>query len=439
MTQCVRCETGYYANSSALEECLACPGKRITLNEASISHTDCVCPEGQFSLDVDAYAAPCRTCPGGGTCVQGRPPAAQRGFWYSLRDPDLFYPCSPIDSCVGGDLAAMAESSSSSSSGSRRRLLSSHGTTETGRLSLECVAVIARGEEERVENCTVPDASQLCATGYTGERCSSCDDDHYRLGSVCKECPASVVPFLLLFVVAVFVLGSVAVLMLRTGVNLAAITIALEYFQFLGKFGQMDLNWSDSSSSSMSAFSIARLDPQFVAPECLHKSLSFELQWLGMFALPLAFAVVLLTGHSFWLMLCSLCKKGDVRRKVTRQRVGALLLVLQIMYLTLVEKAMQALDCSPLPDGSAALDSSPSIRCWESDKHKVLAAFGVTAMVIYVVGIPLLFWRVLRYARHRARAVDRQMLRLEEQAEQLEIRYAKKVNALVARQSEALQ
>lgn len=78
-------------------------------------------------------------------------------------------------------------------------------------------------------------ADALCAPGYTGPRCSECAQDHYRLAAACKRCAQNTV-LLAAVVAAVVVLTAVlGVVLSRLRLSYAPLTIAVDYFQVLGR------------------------------------------------------------------------------------------------------------------------------------------------------------------------------------------------------------
>lgn len=184
----------------------------------------------------------------------------------------------------------------------------------------------------------------------------------------------------------------------RLGVNLAAMTIALDYFQVLANFGKFDVHWGPGPSALMSFWSFAELNVEMVAPECF-VSVSFVRDWLAVMALPALGAVALLLSHCLWW-----CARG---RRSSREAVRVnlesvasfMLLMLQLSYLTLAAKTLQAFDCTELADGSYALDAAPYIRCWEGGDHGLLLAVGLpVGILMHVLGIPLLFSFIIRWA-----------------------------------------
>lgn len=83
-------------------------------------------------------------------------------------------------------------------------------------------------------------------------------------------------------------------------------------------------------------------------------------------------------------------------------RIGEMLLLLQVIYLTIAGKVLVLFDCTTLADGSLVLEAAPFVKCWEAgSEHNQLVVMGFIAVGLYVVDIPVLFWRVLAWARRQ--------------------------------------
>ncbi|MFN3502087.1 MAG: hypothetical protein ACK4ZJ_07495 [Allorhizobium sp.] len=275
----------------------------------------------------------------------------------------MFFACSPPDACLGGDL----------------RQLARNGTAD--------------GK-----------ADMLCSRGYRSERCSECDGGYYRFGGACRACPANRLLFFVLCALALVAVLLAAHWVLKLGINLAALTIAVDYFQVLSNFGRFDVHWPEGPRSLLSMFSLVDLNVEAAAPECF-LGVSFTRDWATVACLPFVCAGLLALYHAVW--RCTAGKRASrvAVRKHAESRAGETLLLLQVMYLTLAGRALQLFDCKQLADGSNVLQAAPYIRCWEAgSEHAALAVLGVVAVALYVAGIPLLFWRVLRWARRLEQA-----------------------------------
>lgn len=71
----------------------------------------------------------------------------------------------------------------------------------------------------------------ICAAGYTGDRCSLCADGFYRFNSFCQVCPSSPYAVIVIFVlVALLALGASYALN-KSGISLTLIAVGVDYAQ----------------------------------------------------------------------------------------------------------------------------------------------------------------------------------------------------------------
>ncbi|KAI9140381.1 hypothetical protein BKA69DRAFT_1080731 [Paraphysoderma sedebokerense] len=69
-------------------------------------------------------------------------------------------------------------------------------------------------------------------------------------------------------------------------------------------------------------------------------------------------------------------------------------MLLGIIYIMLVNYSLAIFDCTLQPDQNFYLDFQPNAKCYE-DWHPEYARFGILAIVVYVLGIPLYFGTLL--------------------------------------------
>jgi hypothetical protein len=204
------------------------------------------------------------------------------------------------------------------------------------------------------------------------------------------------------FGLALVALLGVANVLMRLGSSLAPLTIALDYFQVLGRFGGMDLEWSNSTTSLLSSFEVLELNVQFAAPECFVRA-GFTAKWLGVQAVPVMCGALLAAQYGVWLAARGRGLASDARAAQRERVLGVMLLMLQVLYITLVGKTLEAFDCNELPDGSRVLAVDTTIECGGVEQSR-LQSLGAAAAVVYVCGIPALFWWCLRRARSLIKA-----------------------------------
>lgn len=82
-----------------------------------------------------------------------------------------------------------------------------------------------------------------CALGYTGERCKDCITGFYRRAGACEKCPKNPLIIVLGFVVAALVMCVAGYILNKRHVNLAFISIGIDYFQVLAMFASSKVQW----------------------------------------------------------------------------------------------------------------------------------------------------------------------------------------------------
>jgi hypothetical protein len=185
-------------------------GYQSTVVNASIVRFTAVCMRGYYGRPGEY----CEPCPSGADCAGGAAePTAQFGFYIGYNDTNgmprtdpcatrhdnrsrclVPQPCEPPVSCIGDDL------------------------------------------------CSRPYAS--IAPLY---RCAACSEGYYRIAGACRKCPNN--PWLLVagFLVAVLAAGVIGYILNRKSVNVAFLSIGIDYFQVLAMFSRSNVKWPDGT------------------------------------------------------------------------------------------------------------------------------------------------------------------------------------------------
>jgi hypothetical protein len=130
-----------------------------------------VCAAGYFAAEGELCAA----CPPGGNCIGGTALPYSLQGWYQ-NDDGTFEACAPAVACAGG-----------------------------------------RGSP--------------CSVGYVDERCKNCAFKYYRLQDACVACPSFALLYIFLFLIVVAVVVSIAYWLNKKRVNLAALSIGIDFMQ----------------------------------------------------------------------------------------------------------------------------------------------------------------------------------------------------------------
>lgn len=177
-TQCAPCDPGFFAAGNGSHTCAQCsegfiaPGFGSTAcdrcqpgqHQASRGQSACrPCPVGSFTSD----GVECVQCPFGVAC-SGGVASLVSGFW-TAGDPSNLTESTTLVPCVGGS-----------------------------------------------DVCLLQNGTLACATGYTGDMCSVCEDGYAKLGSTCIKCADPAVNAILLGAVLALALAACYVLVKRS-------------------------------------------------------------------------------------------------------------------------------------------------------------------------------------------------------------------------------
>ncbi len=259
--------------------------------------------------------------------------------------------------------------------------------------------------------------SEYCAPGYGGPYCNMCfsgneGERYYRTNTLCMKCPTmsvfALVPIYL--VVALMVLGVLAVIVKATRVPRKLVSMMVTYLQLVASVKSLGLKWSAASETVLQATTPLNFNLQSIAPECDMK-VDYESRWLSGQLFPLI--VVMMIGLVKVLsgVLSGVTEKAMSHTKwsVTREQVtmsmkgfiSSSLKIVLLLYLSLVNSTLNVFDCVSRGDGKSVLVSEPSIMCEvsEDEVYGRLRALAIVFSILYVFGIPLLVLFLLLWSR----------------------------------------
>ena len=255
-----------------------------------------------------------------------------------------------------------------------------------------------------------------CAVGYTSKppmyRCSSCDVGYYKRAGECAECPDNPLILVLGFVLGASAACVVGYFLNSKQVNLAFVSIGVDYFQVLAMFANSRVKWPALIKDMFHIFSVFNLNLEITAPECSIPDLGYQLKWFFIQSLPLGAAAIFLLLHVAQLLKkrCILGRRKRLNSHLSTM-VGMFFTMLYVLYLYLTRTVLDVFDCSPTdpPDGHEYLDVVFE-RCWEAGGLQMfLLPFACIAMLVYVVGYPATVFAVLH--RNRPLVMEDQLLR----------------------------
>ncbi|KAA0150693.1 hypothetical protein FNF29_05030 [Cafeteria roenbergensis] len=245
--------------------------------------------------------------------------------------------------------------------------------------------------------------ASLCATGYSGTRCSQClPGEFYRINGACERCPENPWLIVALFVVVALVACVAGYVLNQRSVNVGLLAVGVDYFQVLAIFARTRVRWPAFIQQLFVALSAFNLNLELAAPECALPEFSYVAKWFLTMFLPLAAALVL--GVTFALQLAYKRWVMGVRERSlltthAEPLVAVMVVVGVFLYLILTRTTLDVFNCSPTdpPDGdNLYMSGMLDIVCFESGTHLLLFPFAVGAAILYVAGFPVFVFAFVR-------------------------------------------
>ena len=325
------------------------------------------CPPGTSPNIWQSSGLPCISCPTGAQCSTDGTyvPFPTAGYWRMLTDglavgaggDMVFQLCHPASACLGGQGA-------------------------------------------------------LCATGYEGKLCGSCQLGFARMDVQCVECPSE-----FLFITAVTIGGCVLLLVLavlllsKHRLSFSSSFILLAFVQTVSIFNNYNLRWPNSVSSLFTAVSLFSFNVDLFAVKCYIPFASYPHKWVGTILLLPAVMVLMVSVWSCWLVMqwlgmryvlwrmrnrsdrplllsASASASWMVFQNLAQSSVTKLLryqtIWLLSAFLPLMAKACQLFECVHLPDGTTEFYPDSSLQCTQN-WHVTLVPFAILFIVIYAL------------------------------------------------------
>jgi hypothetical protein len=278
--------------------------------------------------------------------------------------------------------------------------------------SPEKCSVCNKLPSEKAGNCT-------CAPA---PRCSLCTVyEYYRINGECRPCPTNVWLLIALFICGILAFIWIGYYLNKKKFNLAFMSIGFDYFQVLAIFANTKIAWPNIVVNFLKISMFFSFDINITAPECVMPDITYEMKWFATMLLPVVAGGALVVA--FWYKV--VYKRWVQRKKGWKKLsshgnalVGLYVLMLYYLYLPLIVKALDVMNCNPaIPDDgkqytdwtSASCDGGMCV-CWEPGKTQMkLVPYAVLALLLYGVGFPLIVTLVV--IRHRIVIKEDQLLR----------------------------
>ena len=255
-----------------------------------------------------------------------------------------------------------------------------------------------------------------CAVGYISvapvHRCAECADRYYRRAGECVECPDN--PWILIaaFLAMAICLCVSGYILNRKAVNLAFLTIGMDYFQVLALFARSRVRWPAMIKDIFHIMSVFNLNLEITAPECSIPDLGYQAKWFGIETLPLAAAGLFLICHVA-ILFKKRCIMGRKKRLNSHASalVAMLLVMMYVLYLFITRTVLDVFNCAPTdpPDGHEYLEVVFE-PCWEAGSIQMtLLPFAILALLGYTIGYPAVVWLALW--KNKFKIMEDQLLR----------------------------
>lgn len=385
-------------------------------------NTGAECDGGLQNVKSDGTQALCspETCP-----VLYVEPRASPGWWAVQVDTQLtpeeaelrchptklgratcpaFLPCEPGHACVGGNACQvgyegnklLCETSRNNQDNTCTVDADCNGGDASRCTSLtpqycascELVPSIVNGTQVHVGRC-------MC---QPAERCSLCTSGtHFRDNGECVTCPDNVWLLILFFALGAITACGVGYVLNSKSVNMAFLSIGVDYFQILAIFRRSKVAWPPELLEMFRIFSLFNFNLDITAPECAIPDLEYSTKWTLIQAIPLAVGSIFLLVH-----LVKLTYKLCIRASSSRRNrhvptlVSTGLVIFYYLYLYLLRTQLEVFNCLPTdpPDGHTYAEfTSPACgglcRCDEDGgMQQEILPLAAVAFCVYTLGFP---------------------------------------------------
>lgn len=287
---------------------------------------------------------------------------------------------------------------------------------------------------EDCARCVVDDTTGLgtCECMGGGPRCGLCRlagggidpatgkkyKGYYRLNDECQECPENPALLIALMVLALVAFCVIGWWMQDKKVNVAFLSIGVDYFQVLAIFARIKVRWPLWVKQILQVLSVFNFNIDIAAPECIMPDFDYRIKWIMMMSLPLMFAAML------WMINCTICLKkwigfrflGRSRPKYSShggKLVAMFIVVFYFAYLTVTRRALDIFNCNPaVPDDGYLYTEFTSIDCPggtcicddPAGLQYALKPWAVAGFCIYSLGFPAFVAFITWYYHYQIKA-----------------------------------
>ena len=153
-------------------------------------------------------------------------------------------------------------------------------------------------------------------------------------------------------------------------VNVAFLSIMVDYFQVLAIFARIKVRWPLWVKQILQILSIFNFNIDLAAPECIIPTFDYKVKWIIMMLLPLIFAGTLLLMFLVVSLvkcirhICGWSGKATKYCSHANKLISMFIIIFYFIYLTVTGKALDIFNCHPPdpPDGYLYTEFT-SIEC----------------------------------------------------------------------------
>eukprot|EP00347_Sterkiella_histriomuscorum_P016874 403351514 len=329
--------------------------------------TSCyICGLGFYSLQQTSNQ--CYECPSHSDCLGEDKISVNKGYWRSSYLSTNIIECLNKEACVGGQLT------------------------------------------------TINSLNQLCDFGYGGNLCHSCiiqgDKQFTRIGKhECGLCPSKSVN--ILYILGIFI-ALVIGLLLLLWVNLRnkkesetsiTIRILLNYFHILTSAASFNLDWPVYLQKFLGIYSaVGETAESFISFDCFLQDTGFTEPGSSTYYFKVLVIVVLPFILGIIFLIFFFFKKLFYKTSLQnfkRQIIVSCIVLLFAIHPTITRMTSSLFFCMELDTNEYWLQTDLEISCWGGSHLKWSLGIGIPAILLWVIGIPIMGFLYLKRNQQR--------------------------------------
>jgi len=269
-----------------------------------------------------------------------------------------------------------------------------------------------------------PNKNYECvANAQDAGRCAYCANRFYRVNGVCIKCPDSPWATVIIFVLLAVIAMTVAYTLNSKNINLSLISIGMDWAQVVAMFARTRINWPPLVKQIFHLLSAFNFNLEIIAPECAIPNVTYAGKWLFIEGMPIfawSFLAFLYVAQLLFKWIVMGVEKKDQLHNHIHGLVATGVVVQRVLFLYMSRTTLDIFNCSPTtpPDYDKEgkeiryMAWNISIICNQpGGTHLFLLPFAVAALIIYIIGLPIL--SVTFLSKNKTRVKYDQILRAQ--------------------------